>query len=171
MPPHPVPPLCQGPHPSQTRWSRRCHRKGPGACTEGTLAGATEEDSLCGFIQLHILLLPQQGDVASLRSAPGGRTGKGPKRRDCNEPRTGTFPERNCLVQKVKEVCFPSSVAPSPSRNPDRGAKPTSQPRPSAPSFSLLIHRHLSVKTSPHLCEDRSSFCLERPSLPHPCAG
>ena len=172
VPPHPVPPLCQGPRPSQTRWNQRCRRKGPRACTEDTLAGATEEHSLCGFIQLYILLVPRQGEVASLHSAPGRRTGKGPKWRDWNEPRTGTFPERNCLVQKVKEVCFPSSVAPSLSRKPDRDAKPSSQPHPLAPCFSLLLHRHLSVKTSlQDLCEDRSSFCLERPSLPHPCAG
>lgn len=168
-PPHPVPPLCQGPHPSQTRWRQKCHRKGPRACTEDSLAGATEGNSLCGFIQLHILLLLRQGDVASLHSAPGRRTGKGPKLRDWKEPRTGTFPERNCLVQKVKEVCFPSSVAPSLSRKPHGGAKPTSRSRVLAPYFSLLIH--LSVKTSLPLCEDRSSFCLERPALPHPCAG
>ena len=113
--PHPVPPLHQGARPSQIRWSRRFRRKGPRACTEDTLAGVIEEDSLCGFIQLHILLLLRQGDVASLHPAPG-RRGKEPKLHLRKEPGTGTFPERNSLEQKVKEVCFPSSVAPSLSR-------------------------------------------------------
>lgn len=82
----------------------------------------------------------------------------------------GLGPFLKGIVQhrRSRKFCFPSSVAPSLSRKPDGVPDPppslTHWPPP--PSRPLLIPQHLSVKTSLHLCEDTSSFCLECPSLP-----